>query len=349
MKTLFNQFDLNGRITSIKPYGNGHINKTFLVKTTKDAYIFQFVNSKVFPNVAMLMNNIFFVTEHIRSKGHPSLEIIKTKDGRLYLQVADEFLRGYRFIANSICYEALPSLEMVTEAAKGFGQFHCDLADIDVSKIGDVIPDFHNTPLRFKDFQSAVTRNRKKRLSLCEDEVDFLMSREKDYSLIMDALKKGEINKSVTHNDPKINNVVFDKDSGQVSCVLDLDTVMTGSFLFDFGDALRSLFTGDNEDSIDTSELKVNMDIYKAYLKGYYPMMKDTMTEKEKELLPYSILIITEELAMRFLGDFIEGDVYFGVQYPMHNLTRAKTQIALAKDILEHFDELAEATKEITK
>ncbi len=340
MINLIKKFDLNGEVLSIEPYGNGHINKTFLVKTDKESYIFQFVNSKVFPNVALLMNNINLVTEHIRSKGHRSLEIVKTKDGRLYDTVADDYLRGYKFIENSLCYEALPSLEMVEEAAKGFGEFHKDLADIDVSKIGDVIPDFHNTTKRFIAFRQAINRNKRGRLSLCEDEVDFLLSREADYSLLTSALDKGEIRQSVTHNDPKINNVVFDKDTNKVSCILDLDTVMTGTFLYDFGDGLRSLFTGDNEDSLDTSKLKVDMGIYKAYLRGYYSMMKETMNKKEVELLPYSILVITEELALRFLTDFINGDEYFRVEYPTHNLIRARTQIALAKDIIKNIDKM---------
>lgn len=344
---LLSHFDLQGDIINIEPHGNGHINKTFLVETDQCRYIFQFINSSVFPDVAMLMNNIAHVTEHLRAKGIPTLEIIKAKDGRLYLDCGDAFFRGYRFIENSICYEKLPSLDMVAKAAGGFGTFHHGLADIDVSQIGDVIPHFHDTDLRFLDFKKAVEENRSGRASSCQEEMDFLLSRESDYALLTGPLHRGEIRKAVTHNDPKINNVAFDKTTGEVACILDLDTVMTGTFLYDVGDGLRSLFTGDNEDNVDTSLLKVDFDIYKTYIEGYYGMAKETMNQKEIDLLPYSVLVIAEELAMRFLGDYINGDIYFGVAYPTHNLVRARTQIALAKDLFLHMDELTQITHEI--
>lgn len=349
MKDLLKEFEIEGKILSVEKYGNGHINKTFLVKTDKETYIFQFVNANVFKNINMLMHNIYSVTSHILAKGGKTLEIVKTKDGRLYSQFGSDYFRGYKYIQNSVCYEKLPSLEMVKEAARGFGEFHSLLADIDVTQIGDVIPDFHNTKKRYKDFEKIVKKNPVKRNDLCYDDILFLRSRHNDYSLLVNALEDGSISKSITHNDPKINNVVFDKKTNKVSCVLDLDTVMTGTFLYDFGDALRSLFTGDNEDTLDTSKLVCDLDIYEAYLDGYYSMMKDVINEKEIELLPYSILVIAEELAIRFLGDFINGDKYFGVEYPTHNLVRARTQIALAKDIIKHLDDLKEITNKIVK
>ena len=347
MKELLDQFELEGAVTSVEPFGNGHINKTFLVKTTQEAYIFQFVNANVFPDVDLLMNNIRYVTEHLRAKGVATLEIVKAKSGALYLRQGEDFFRGYKYITDSLCYEKLPSLELVRKAAEGFGVFHSALADIDMSRIGDVIKDFHNTKARFEHLQTLCQANRSGRKGDCGEEVAFLMERQDDYSLLVDALAKGEIRSSVTHNDPKINNVVFDKNTGEVKCVIDLDTVMGGTFLYDFGDGLRSLFTGDNEDSKDLSPLKADLSIYEAYLDGYYSMMKDVMNEKEIESLPYSILIIAEELAMRFLGDFIDGDAYFRVAYPTHNLVRARTQIALAKDILAHMDELRALTNQI--
>lgn len=344
---LLSHFSIAGQIQKVEPHGNGHINKTFLVETDQSRYIFQFINSSVFPDVNMLMNNIFFVTEHLRKKGIRTLEIIPTKEGGLYLDCGDAFFRGYRFIENSVCYEKLPDLRMVSLAAGGFGAFHHGLADIDIAKIGDVIPHFHDTDLRFLDFKKAVAENRSGRADTCKEEIEFLLSREADYSLLTGPLSRGEIRPSVTHNDPKINNVAFDKDTGEVACILDLDTVMTGTFLYDVGDGLRSLFTGDNEDNTDLSLLKVDFDIYKTYIEGYYAMAKETMNEKEIELLPYSVLVIAEELAMRFLGDYLNGDVYFGVAYPTHNLVRARTQIALAKDLLLHMDELSKITQEI--
>ncbi len=349
MKNLLDQFQLRGEILEIESHGNGHINKTFLVKTTQERYIFQYVNHNVFPDIVGLMNNIRLVTEHLLSKGQKTLEIVPAKDGRLFVQDGEDYFRGYKFIPNCVCPEKLENLDMVREAARGFGAFHQGLADIDAKQIVDVIPFFHDTKKRFLAFKEAVDANAKGRLENAREEVGFLLSRESDYSLLVDALEKGEISLSITHNDPKINNVAFDKESGRFICVLDLDTVMKGTFLYDVGDGLRSLFTGDNEDSLDLSKLVVDLPLYEAYLDGYLSMMKDVIREKEIALLPYSVLVIAEELAMRFLGDYLNGDVYFGIGYPRHNLDRAKTQIALAKDILAHMDELKEITANVSR
>ena len=349
MRALLDRFELDGEIVSVEPYGNGLINKTFLVKTLQKSYIFQFINASVFPDVEGLMNNISLVTKHLESKGIPTLHIVPTKDGKTYINVGDEFFRGYDFIENSICYEKVPNLDMVRKAAEGFGRFHNGLADIDVSKIVDVIPDFHNSKKRYESFCNIVRQNPAGRLAQCKAEVDFLLSRHEDYSLLVDALAEGTIRPSVTHNDPKINNVAFDRTTGEVACVLDLDTVMGGTFLYDFGDAVRSLFTGDNEDSPDTSKLVVDLPIYEAYLDGYFQCMKDSINDKEIEFLPYSILIIAEELSTRFLGDFLNGDKYFHVDYPTHNLVRARTQIALAKDIIRKMGELQATTKRVVE
>ncbi len=347
IESYLSKFQIEGEVESVEQFGNGHINQTFLVKTSECAYIFQLINHTVFPNVDMVMNNIYLVTNHLISKGETTVAMLPTKNGLTFYRIGEDFLRGYKFVGNSETYEKLSSLEMVKEAARGFGEFHQALSDIDVSQIGDVIPFFHNTKKRFNDFLTIYKENPKNRVKSCKKDCEFILSRVMDYSLLVDALEEGEINFSVTHNDPKINNIAFDKDTNKVACILDLDTVMKGTFLYDFGDALRSLFTGDNEDSKDTSLLKADLDIYRSYLEGYYSMMRGVINEKEKELLPHSILVITEELAMRFLGDYIAGDVYFGVKYPTHNLVRARTQIALAKDIIAHMDELVAITEEV--
>ena len=344
MQHLIEKFDIEGELVSIHSYGNGHINKTFLVKTTKEDYIFQFVNFGVFSDVEMLMNNIAIVTEHLRKKGERTLEIIKTKDGKLYEKYGDEYFRGYKYIGNSVCYEKPPSLEMVKETARGFGRFHKDLVDIDISHIGDVIPNFHNTQSRYETFAEIVRKNPSDRLYFCEKEVDFLLSRKMDYSIIVDGIANDEIGLRITHNDPKINNIAFDQDTNKVVAVLDLDTVMLGSYLYDFGDCLRSLFTGDNEDNFDTRKLVADIDIYREFVDGYLEEMSQSLNRHEISLLPFSILLMAEELAMRFLGDFLNGDVYFGVQYSTHNLVRARTQIALAKSIIDHYDEMKAIT-----
>lgn len=346
MQHLIEKFAIEGELESIHSFGQGHINKTFLVKTSKDEYIFQFVNSSVFPNVDMLMNNIAIVTEHLKKKGERTLEIIPTKSGKLYEKYGDEYFRGYKYIGDSVCYEKPSSLDMVKKTAEGFGRFHKDLVDIDISHIGDVIPNFHNTKARYETFADIVHKNPADRLYFCENEVDFLLSRKMDYSVIVDGIQDGDIGLRITHNDPKINNIVFDKDTNEVIAVLDLDTVMLGSYLYDFGDCLRSLFTGDNEDNFDTRKLVADLDIYRAFVDGYLAEMSHSLSRQEINLLPFSVLLMAEELAMRFLGDFLNGDVYFRVLYSTHNLVRARTQIALAKSIIDRYDELKAITLE---
>jgi len=179
--------------------------------------------------------------------------------------------------------------------------------------------------------------------------ISFINSHRADFSLLTDGLDDGSIHNSITHNDPKINNVLFNSEDNQVKCVIDLDTVMTGSYLFDFGDALRSLFTGANEDSKDLSLLKVDFDVYKAYLTGYYSQMKTVLNKKEIELLPMSVVILTMELVIRFLTDYIQGDIYFGINYTTHNFDRAMTQYTLAKDLYNNLDKLKEITNGVCK
>ncbi|MCR5349080.1 MAG: phosphotransferase [Bacilli bacterium] len=346
MEEALRQFALKGDITAISPLGNGLINKTFRVDTTEASYVFQYVNVTVFPNVEGLMSNIDLVTKHLEKKGIPTLSVIPTKDGKSFLCHEGEYLRGYEFIEDAFCYEKLPSLDLVEACAKGFGIFHRGLADLDATKLVDVIPGFHDTPKRWQAFQDALRKNAASRAHECMEEICFLQSQTDVYPLLMDGLKRGEVRYCVAHNDPKINNVAFSKKDGSVRCVLDLDTVMGGTFLFDFGDGLRSLFTGDNEDNRDTSLMKVDVDVYRAYLRGYMEQMRDVVTREEVALMPYSVLVITLELAMRFLMDFLNGDVYFRVSCPDHNLVRARTQIALAKDILLHLPELASITEQ---
>lgn len=349
MQNLIEKFNIKGKVKSIHSFGNGHINKTFLVKTTKEDYVFQFVNFEVFRNIESLMKNISRVTEHLRSKGETTLHFLETKDGSHYVKSCDDYLRGYHFLPNSICYERPVSLVMVNEMGKGLGRFHKNLVDIDIEGISEAIPDFHNTKKRFADFLEAIKKNKADRLFYCQEDVDFAISRKEDYPIIEEGISNGKIGLRITHNDPKVNNFAFDQRTNQVCCLIDLDTVMLGSYLYDFGDALRSLFTGENESNFDTRKIAVDFDIYRAFLDGYYKEMVGALNDYEIELLPFSALLMTEELVMRFLGDFLNGDTYFNAKYPTHNLIRARTQIALSKDIIKHYDELKAITKEIVE
>ena len=345
---ILSNFDIDSKPISSKPFGNGHINKTFEVKTEKGGhYILQKVNDSVFKNVEMLMENINYVSSYLIENGFESLQLIKTKDGKLYDKKNGEFFRVYIFAPNSVYFEKADKDSLIKETSEAYGDLHNKLSGIDASKLGEVIPEFHNTEKRFENFLKAVEINYKNRKEMCQKEIDEIISFKKHFSVINDGLANKEINYTVTHNDPKINNVLFDKDTLKFRCVVDLDTVMPGTILYDFGDGLRSLFTGENECTKDLSKLKVNFNTYEHYLTGYAKKMKKTLTKKEIELLPFSIFIMTIELAIRFLDDFLRGDVYFGIHNEDDNLTRAKTQLTLAKDVYNNLDLLNKKTKEI--
>ena len=341
-------FDFKGEIKTITLYGNGHINKTFLIATTKDNYIFQVINSYAFKNIDVLVNNIYIVTDHLSKKNVPSLEMIPTLTKALYYSDSRNYYRMYKFVTGTKCYEEIENLEMVTLTAEAFGDLHYNLSDLDANLLKEVIPHFHDTPKRYRDLLDAKEKDVKGRFNTCINEFNDVELLKDKFDLITSALDKKEIPLKITHNDPKINNVLFDEKTNEVKCVIDLDTVMPGSVLYDFGDALRSLFTGSNEDNIDPSTCRVNFDIYRAYLSGYYSKMANALNDKEIELLPYAPFVLSIECGIRFLEDYLRGDVYFHTTYPEHNLVRARTQINQAKDILNNIDKLKEITKEIT-
>lgn len=340
-------FRFNGKITNVKEYGNGHINKTFLIETTENRYIYQIINSYAFGDVEMLMRNINIVTKHLANHGSTTLEVVKTFDGANYYSDKLHYFRMYTFVEDTVCYEEINDLSLVKKTGEAFGDLHVKLSTLDPKLIFEIIKDFHNTPIRYKNLMKAVKENSFGRLDSCKEEVEYLTKQKDGISQIIKGIENKTIPMRITHNDPKINNVLFDKNDGSVKCVIDLDTIMPGSCLYDFGDALRSLFTGDNEDSEDLSKLKVNKEVYQAYLDGYASRMKNDLTRREKELLPMSIYIIAIELACRFLEDYLKGDVYFHVSKKAHNLLRARTQIALAKDVIENLDELDKITKKV--
>jgi len=349
LKRIAEQFAIKGNITDILPTGNGHINKTFKVETDKRVYILQKINTAVFTNVDELMTNIVLVTEHLLDENVFTLLYKPTLKGTLYYRDGAACYRIYKYIPNCYCFEGIEDLEVIKKYGEAFGEFHDCLSDLDATKLYDTIPDFHNTQLRYKAFKKSVGKDTFGRVDEVKDEIKFITNHEEYYNIIGKGLEDGSIPMRIVHNDPKINNVLFDKETKEVKCIIDLDTVMPGSSLFDFGDGLRSIFTGANEDNKDTSELKVNFDVYKACLEGYYSKSKASITQKEIDLLPDSILIMALELAMRFLKDYLDGDVYFATSRPGHNLDRTRTQIALAKDILNNMDKLKAITAEVCK
>ena len=347
---IINSFEIESSVLEYRLFGNGHINTTYHVHLENGKnYVLQKINNTVFKDTDMLMNNVYLVTEYLRRNGFESLHAVKTKDGQLYLKDGNDCYRLYDFIEDSVCYEKVDNMFLVYSDGKAFGKLHRALAGFDASKLGEVIPNFHNTPKRYQNLLDAIKEDKMSRVQTCLPEIEIAKKYSKEYSKIVDGIKSGEISNAVTHNDPKINNVLFDKYSGDIRSVIDLDTIMPGSYLYDFGDSLRSLFTGNNEDSTDLSQLVVNYEIFEAYTKGYYSEMKDVLTPKELELLPFSAFLLTMECAMRFLEDYIRGDVYFKTQYPKHNLIRARTQLTLAENIYKSFDKLTAIVNKVRK
>lgn len=348
LENVFASFVTKGALLSIEEIGNGHINKTYLVQTTQRSYILQRINNHAFNDVKGLMNNLLIVTDHLIENDVFTIKFKPTYEGKLFLETSDGFYRLYKYIPNTITYEGVDNLEVIEKSGYAFGQFHHYLSDLDPTHLIEVIPNFHNTPKRFESLLKSIKADPIGRVENVKDIIKFLVDHQSDLSKLTDALDKKLIPLSVTHNDPKINNILFDENTNDVKCVIDLDTVMSGTVLYDFGDALRSLMTGANEDTNDLSLIKFKPDIYEAYLRGYYSQMKDTLNAKEIELLPYAPLVLTLELVIRFLTDYIDGDLYFATNYSEHNLVRTKTQLKLAQELYSHFDELISITKKIT-
>lgn len=333
LKEALSNFNLIGKLKSISPYGEGHINETYLVRTTNKDYILQKMNTNVFPNHENLMENILNVTTYLTKKNIETLKLNYTKDNHHYLIRDYGCFRLYDFIVNSITFQSAPSDKVFELSGFSFGEFQNHLADFDTSKLKEVIKDFHNTPVRYKNFLNALKENPKNRAKEIEKETKFIKDRANTYNIITDLLKENKIPTRVTHNDTKLNNILFDANTNLPRAVIDLDTIMPGSLLYDFGDSIRFGANTAKEDEKDLNKISISLPLFKSYSKGYLKALKKTITKKELELLPYSAYLLTIECGIRFLTDYLLGDVYFNIKYNNHNLVRARNQLKLASDI----------------
>lgn len=346
-KKLFNVVDkfISGeKIISVQPYGEGHINHTYIVTTDKKRYILQTINDYVFPDVDGLMNNICGVTEHIAKKGAETLAIMHTKDGKSYVRDGEPY-RLFAFNENTISLQTISDERVFKNIGYAFGTFQNQLADYDATTLVEVIPDFHNTPKRFENFVKVLNADAYDRAKLCKNEIQFVLDRKRTLNKVTEGIKDGSIPLRVTHNDTKINNILVDAITGAARAVVDLDTVMPGSLLYDFGDAVRFGAATAREDEADLSVVNINLKLFKAYAEGFYSAVKETITAKEKELLAYSVYLMTFEVGMRFLTDYLDGDKYFSICYDDHNLVRAKNQLKMVKEIENNFDKMEEIVK----
>lgn len=355
-------FDFGGEVTSVVPYGNGHINDTYAVTCSLAGgsvrFILQRLNPVVFPDRAGLMRNMIAVTGFlrkavIRDGGDPErecLRLIPLKDGSPYLtDESGDVWRATQFIENTDAYLVAESPEMFASAGEAFGKFMARLGGFDASSLFEVIPRFHDTPDRYARFLASLERNAAGRMDEAKDEIAFVRERGEGCSVITDALERGEVPVRVTHNDTKLNNVLIDTATKEAVCVIDLDTVMPGSMLYDFGDAVRVGCSTAKEDERDLSLVDFDLGLFRAFTEGYLAGAGRSVTAAELGLLPDAARLMTFECGMRFLTDFLDGDTYFKTAYPEHNLVRARTQFKLVRTMERLRPEIVRAVKAAAK
>lgn len=339
-------FRIDYEYTGYETIQMGNVNRTYKVNFlqpdgTPKSFLVQNVNTYAFRNPVGLMDNIDKVTEHIRRKkpGRVALHFHHTADRKTYVADGDNFWRMTNYVP-SVTYNVVQDLAIVRNAGKAFGEFQMDLADFDSSQLIETIPDFHNTRKRYESLWQAVREDPVGRVSQVKEELDWLKSVEDQACVLTDLQAAGELPLRVTHNDTKINNVLFSPEDNSALVVVDLDTVMPGLLGHDFGDAIRFAGNFVEEDCPEYDRAGVNLEVFRAFADGFLSMTAPSMTEKEVRTLAMSCFDLTAELCVRFLDDYIRGDLYFKTKSPDHNLVRTRCQIALAKDMLKKMDEM---------
>ena len=342
-------FRLDAKPVSCEPYGCGHINVTYLaVMESGRRYILQKINNNTFRDVAGLMENITAVTEFLRTETDDPrgvLTLVKTHDGASYLHAQDAYWRVYDFVEDSICLQLPETDEDFYQSAVGFGTFQQLLTDFPAAKLHETIPNFHNTPDRYRALLETLERDPMHRAAQVQPEIEFALARQAEMSAIQNALTAGELPLRVTHNDTKLNNVLLDAKTRKALCVIDLDTVMPGSSLYDFGDSIRFGAATAAEDEKDLSKMEMSLDLFRVFTRGYVRACPG-LTAKELELLPMGAKTMTMECGVRFLTDYLDGDHYFAVHRDGQNLDRARTQFKLVADMEKKWDEMQKIVEE---
>ena len=344
------RFAFSGDVADVKVCGNGHINSTYIVTMEEGRrYVLQILNTAIFTDPVGVMNNIVAVTDHIRAglaragedAERGTMRVIRTTDGRNgYADAEGRFWRAYDFVEGTVCRLTLDSPETFARVGEAFGDFQHRLADFDASVLIESIPNFHNTKNRYANFLAALERNASGRAHLIEEEIKFITDRADKCSLIVDALADGSLPLRVTHNDTKLSNILLDETTEEAVCIIDLDTVMPGSALYDLGDSIRSGASSAAEDEPDLDKVHFLPEMFKVYARGFIKGCGGALTEKEISMLPDGGYMLTLEQAIRFLTDYLDGDTYFHVDYPEHNLVRTRTQIKLVADMEACMEEM---------
>ena len=359
IENIVKQFNFEGELIDYVAYGNGHINDTYMVRFKKEdgtgvRYILQRVNTNIFKQPREVMENIEAVTLHLKEQiiargGDPlreTLNAVKTVDNKVcYEDKIHGFWKAYLFIEGSLAIEIVENESHFYQSALAFGAFQAALHDFPAEKLHATIPDFHNTPKRFKTFIDAVVENSEGRAQDVQEEINFVKDREAFTHTLRDLHEQGLLSLKVSHNDTKLNNVLFDKETELALCVVDLDTVMPGFALDDFGDSIRFGATSSAEDETDLSKVNFQLNLYDLYTKGFLEGAQGILSAVEVEHFPEGAKMMTLECGMRFLTDYLQGDVYFKTDYPSHNLDRARNQFKLVSDMESVWDEMKAVSK----
>jgi len=352
LKEIVNHFKINGEAERIYPYGSGHINDTYHVVNTNPAlpdYLLQRINAYVFKNIPLLVNNIETVTTHIRNKlnnipgadaDKQVLTLIKTKANEPFLKDATgNYWRMYLFLKNTRSYDLVTTDHQAYEGGRSFGEFQFLLSDLDAKLLGETIPDFHNIETRLAKFKEVLLADSELRVKDAVDEIAFVNRRKQSMGAILALGRKRKLPLRITHNDTKFNNVLLDSnDCGQ--CVIDLDTVMPGYIAYDFGDAIRTIVNTAAEDEADTSKININISFFESFTRGFLKKTAQILTNEEVGSLPLGALLLPYIVGVRFLTDHLEGDKYFKIRFPGHNLQRARAQFELLRKLEDNYTEL---------
>ena len=351
IREIATHFELDGNFVAADRYERGHINDTFLVSVERRdvhaRYIFQRINKHVFRDPVSLMENIWRITEHLQAKdpgSRSSLSLVAANDGSfLFLDDDTEYWRAYRFVEGACTYDEVQSTMQAREAAAAFGRFQNLVCDLRAPRLHETIPDFHNTPARYRQFYAILERDPFDRARHCGAEIDRARSCEGAAGALVALQNAGELPERITHNDTKLNNVLFDERSGKAICVIDLDTVMPGLALYDFGDLVRTVTTSAREDEADLAKIVMRMDYFKALAEGYLSAALEFLSDAEIGHLAVAGEVITIETGLRFLTDYLSGDEYFRIHRPQQNLDRCRAQFALAASIGEQHGQMQSA------
>lgn len=345
IEEVIQAMDFKGTLKEYARYGSGHINDTFRVVMEGDQeylYILQRMNHDIFKDPVSLMKNIEGVTGFLREKiianggdaQRETLNLVPTKDGGCFYRDSNgNYWRAYYFILGATCYNLVEKPEDFYQSGKAFGNFQKLLSDYPARELNETIPNFHNTPVRFETFKKAVAEDVMGRAATVEREIAFVMDRAGDMGAAQNMLEQGELPLRVTHNDTKLNNIMIDDVTGQAVCIIDLDTIMPGLSIFDFGDSIRFGANTAEEDETDLSKVSLSLPLFEIYTKGFLEGCQGRLTEQEVDMLPMGAKLMTLECGIRFLTDYLQGDTYFKIHRENHNLDRTRTQFGLVADM----------------